>query len=82
MHAPFAPVLHTSTHLRLLDWIATTTTTPHNTMSDFVTLESADGYSFVVPRGVAMASPTLKAMLDEDAAFQEASSRTAHLQYR
>jgi transcription elongation factor B subunit 1 len=29
-----------------------------------------------------MASPTLKAMLDEDAAFQEASSRTAHLQYR
>ncbi|CAK9780881.1 POZ domain-containing protein [Cutaneotrichosporon oleaginosum] len=51
-------------------------------MTDFVTLESADGYSFVVPRNVALASPTLKAMLDEDAAFQEAASRTAKLQYR
>ncbi|BEJ16052.1 hypothetical protein CspHIS471_0506570 [Cutaneotrichosporon sp. HIS471] len=51
-------------------------------MVDFVTLESADGYSVVVARQIAMASPTLKAMLDEDAAFQEAASRTARLQYR
>ncbi|GMK55428.1 hypothetical protein CspeluHIS016_0204840 [Cutaneotrichosporon spelunceum] len=51
-------------------------------MGDFVTLLSADGFSVVLPRNVALASPTLKAMLDEDAAFQEASSRTARLEYR
>lgn len=36
-------------------------------MSDsFVTLESNDGYTFVVPRHIAVASETLKAMLDEE----------------
>ena len=34
--------------------------------SDFVMLESEDGYTFVVPRKVACASGTLRSMLDED----------------
>jgi hypothetical protein len=33
---------------------------------DFVLLESADGFTFVVPRKVACASGTLKSMLDEE----------------
>ncbi|WOO81307.1 Elongin-C [Vanrija pseudolonga] len=49
---------------------------------DFVILESDDGYSFVVPRNIAIASGTLKAMLDEDAAFQEAENKTCRLHYR
>jgi hypothetical protein len=43
----------------------------YNTMAgdnetDYVLLESADGYSFVVPRHVACASGMLKSMLDEE----------------
>lgn len=34
--------------------------------SDFVLLESMDGYTFVVPRQVACASGMLKSMLDEE----------------
>jgi hypothetical protein len=34
--------------------------------SDFVLLESMDGYSFVVSRSVACASGMLKSMLDEE----------------
>jgi hypothetical protein len=34
--------------------------------SDFVLLESEDGYTFVVPRKVACASGTLRSMLDEE----------------
>lgn len=34
--------------------------------TDYVLLESADGYSFVVPRHVACASGMLKSMLDEE----------------
>ena len=39
-----------------------------DTMSDtdFVLLESEDGYTFVVPRKVACASGTLRSMLDEE----------------
>jgi len=38
--------------------------------SDFVMLESEDGYTFVVPRKVACASGTLRSMLDEDGEFE------------
>lgn len=34
--------------------------------TEFVLLESLDGYSFVVPRAVACASGMLKSMLDEE----------------
>ena len=34
--------------------------------TDFVLLESEDGYTFVVPRKVACASGTLRSMLDEE----------------
>lgn len=34
--------------------------------SDYVLIESADGYSFVVSRKIACASGMLKTMLDED----------------
>lgn len=34
--------------------------------SQFVTLESSDGYTFVVSRQIACASGTLRTMLDED----------------
>ncbi len=34
--------------------------------SDFVLLESADRYTFVIPRKVACASGMLKSMLDEE----------------
>lgn len=34
--------------------------------TDFVLLESSDGYTFSVPRRIAMASQTLRSMLDED----------------
>lgn len=40
---------------------------------DFVRLESADGYTFVVPRKIALASGTLRSMLDEDGVFQSLS---------
>jgi hypothetical protein len=63
--------------LTLLYFSLTTTTRnnqrldSHNTMAgdnetDYVLLESADGYSFVVPRHVACASGMLKSMLDEE----------------
>lgn len=39
--------------------------------SDFVVLESNDGYTFVVARKVALASGTLRAMLDEDGELRE-----------
>ena len=38
--------------------------------SDFVVLESNDNYTFVVPRKLALASGTLRAMLDEDGELQ------------
>ena len=54
--------------------------TPHSTMSgeaspsEFVTIRSkSDGYTFVVPRYIALASGTMKSMLDEDGAFFIAS---------
>lgn len=37
--------------------------------NDFVLLESADGYTFLVTRKVACASGMLKSMLDEDGQF-------------
>lgn len=37
-------------------------------MSEYVRLESDDGFSFVVARKTAMASGTLRAMLDQDGA--------------
>jgi transcription elongation factor B subunit 1 len=37
--------------------------------SEFVTLESSDGYTFVVSRQIACASGTLRAMLDEDGQY-------------
>ncbi|KAL7421698.1 elongin C [Cryptotrichosporon argae] len=48
----------------------------------FVVLESSDGYRFVVARRVALASGTLKAMLDDDSAFQEAEKGVCKLEYR
>lgn len=33
---------------------------------DFVIIESEDGYTFCVPRKIAIASGTLRAMLDEE----------------
>ncbi|KAK1924131.1 BTB/POZ protein [Papiliotrema laurentii] len=50
--------------------------------SDFVLLESEDGYTFVVPRKVACASGTLRSMLDEEAAFQEAENKSCKIQQR
>ncbi|RSH77881.1 uncharacterized protein EHS24_002952 [Apiotrichum porosum] len=50
--------------------------------TDFVLLESSDGYTFSVPRRIAMASQTLRSMLDEDSAFQEAKDKTVRLEYR
>lgn len=50
--------------------------------TDFVLLESADGYTFSVPRRIANASATLRSMLDEDSAFQEAKEGTVRLQHR
>jgi transcription elongation factor B subunit 1 len=34
--------------------------------SEYVLIESSDGYTFSVPRAIAMASGMLKSMLDED----------------
>ncbi|WWD17360.1 hypothetical protein CI109_101801 [Kwoniella shandongensis] len=49
---------------------------------DYVLLESADNYTFVVPRKVACASGMLKSMLDEDAAFEESKNKTCKIQQR
>ncbi|GFZ44016.1 hypothetical protein JCM24511_01737 [Saitozyma sp. JCM 24511] len=49
---------------------------------DFVLLESADGYTFVVERRIACASGMLKSMLDEEAAFEEAKNKTCRIQQR
>lgn len=59
---------------------ATATTTMPDT--DFVLLESSDGYTFTIPRRIALASGTLKAMLDEEAAFKEAEMQSCKLHYR
>ncbi|KAK4689054.1 elongin-C, partial [Tremellales sp. Uapishka_1] len=50
--------------------------------TDFVLLESADGYTFVVPRRIACASGMLKSMLDEEAAFEESKNKTCRIQQR
>ncbi|AAW40813.1 hypothetical protein CNBA2260 [Cryptococcus deneoformans B-3501A] len=49
---------------------------------DYVLLESADGYTFVVSRKIACASGMLKSMLDEDAAFEESKNKTCRIQQR
>ncbi|WRT66291.1 uncharacterized protein IL334_003244 [Kwoniella shivajii] len=49
---------------------------------DFVLLESSDGYTFVVSKKIAIASGTLKTMLDEEAAFEEAKNKTCKIQQR
>ncbi|KAI9639646.1 BTB/POZ protein [Dioszegia hungarica] len=49
---------------------------------DFVKLVSADGYTFVVPRNVALQSGTLRSMLDPTGNFTEAETNTCHIQYR
>ncbi|ORX36770.1 putative transcriptional elongation regulator [Kockovaella imperatae] len=50
--------------------------------SDFVLLESEDGFTFSVPRKVACASNILKSMLDEEAAFSESTTNSCKIQYR
>ncbi|ORY34074.1 BTB/POZ protein [Naematelia encephala] len=50
--------------------------------NEFVLIESADKYTFVVPRKVAMGSGMLKSMLDEDAAFEESKSNICKIQQR
>ena len=70
---PFSRALHCildhpTSNDSLLIPLRTTTTMAD---SDFVVLESNDGYTFVVPRKVALASGTLRAMLDEDGELRE-----------
>ncbi|WVN88297.1 uncharacterized protein L203_103502 [Cryptococcus depauperatus CBS 7841] len=55
---------------------------PQTEDNDFVLLESADGYTFVVSRKIACASGMLKSMLDEDAAFEEARNKACKIQQR
>ncbi|KAK5132431.1 hypothetical protein LTR08_009114 [Meristemomyces frigidus] len=48
--------------------------------SDYVTLVSNDGFSFVVQRSAACISPVIKRMLDPKGAFMEARDNTCTLQ--
>jgi hypothetical protein len=51
---------------RTFDFPHVLLTTTAMSTSDYVLLESADGYTFVVPRKIACASGMLKSMLDEE----------------
>ncbi|ODN94302.1 transcription elongation factor B, polypeptide 1 [Cryptococcus wingfieldii CBS 7118] len=55
---------------------------PQGAGDDYVLLESSDGYTFVVSRKIACASSMLKNMLDEDAAFSEATNKACKIQQR
>jgi len=50
--------------------------------TEFVTVESNDGFTFVVARKIACASGMLKSMLDEEGSFQEAEKAHCVIQYR
>jgi len=45
--------------------------------ADYVVIESSDGYTFSVPHHIAVASGTLKSMLDEDCEFAQRKIATA-----
>ncbi|KAG0204438.1 hypothetical protein BGX28_003620 [Mortierella sp. GBA30] len=47
--------------------------TPAATESEYVTLESADGFQFVIHREAAMLSGTIRSMLSSPGQFQEAA---------
>ncbi|KAK5121810.1 hypothetical protein LTR85_004685 [Meristemomyces frigidus] len=48
--------------------------------TDYVTLISNDGFSFLVQRSSARISPVIKRMLDPNGAFMEAKDNTCTLQ--
>ncbi|KAH9914428.1 POZ domain-containing protein [Fomitopsis serialis] len=49
---------------------------------DWVKLVSTDGYTFLIPRKVAMNSGTLKNMLSEESNFAEAATNTCMIEER
>ncbi|KAI0056354.1 POZ domain-containing protein [Artomyces pyxidatus] len=49
---------------------------------DWVRVKSADGFSFLVKRKVAVRSGTLKNMLDEHHSFAEAAQKTCNIEER